>query len=101
MLLLIHLSFIFFILYSYFLNVDESRKTYVLQLAGKLHRCFRSYLTTKYLRDDDGNFIEADRPTLYESLISPKEWETFVAKRNTPEFKVRIILLTSVFYDII
>ncbi len=81
----------YFILQSYFLNVDESRKNYVLQLAGKLHRCFRSYLTTKYLKDDDGNFIDADRPALYESLISPEEWETFVAKRNTPEFQVRII----------
>lgn len=53
--------------------------------------CWRSYLTTKYLRDVDGNFIDVDRPTLYESLISPEEWETFKAKLNTIEFKVRII----------
>ncbi|AES66405.2 hypothetical protein MTR_2g068910 [Medicago truncatula] len=35
-----------------------------------------------YIRD-------VDRPTLYESLISPEEWETFKAKLNTIEFKLR------------
>jgi hypothetical protein len=48
-------------------------------------------MTTKHLRDDDGNFIDADRPALYECLISPEEWETFVAKQNTAEFQIRII----------
>lgn len=80
-------EFVFKETQSYFLNVDESRKKYVLQLAGKLHRCFRSYLTTKHLRDDDGNFIDVDRPALHESVISPEEWETFVAKQNTAEFQ--------------
>lgn len=83
--------FIFVILQKSFLNVDDSRKKYVLKVAGKLHRCFRSFLTKNHLKHVDGTF--KDCPQLYEGLISPEEWTAFTAKRKTEKFQVRLINL--------
>jgi hypothetical protein len=58
----------------------------VLQVAGKLHRGFRTMLTKKHLKDADGNF--KDCPKLYKCLISPDEWKSLVAKRKTEAFQV-------------
>ena len=56
-------------------------------MAGKLLRGFRTFLTTKFLRDAEGNFVDAEFPSKYASLIKEKEWDTFKAKRKTPEFQ--------------
>ena len=56
-------------------------------MAGKLLRGFRTFLNTKFLRDADTIFVDAELPSKYGSLISQKEWDTFKFKRNTPEFK--------------
>jgi len=82
------ITYIFFFV-EFFLNVEDSCKQYLVQLAGKLHRCFRSYLIKKYLKNFDGNF--KDCPAPYESLVSREEWETFVAKRKSGKFQVRTI----------
>lgn len=56
-------------------------------MAGKLLRGFRTFLSTTFLRDTEGTFVDAELPSKYASLISPKEWETFKSKRKTQEFK--------------
>ena len=35
----------------------------------------------------DKFFVDAELPSKYASLVSPKEWETFKAKRKTQEFQ--------------
>ena len=47
-------------------------------------------LSTKYLRDEQKNFVEAELPQLYADLITQVEWDTFVAKRRTDAFKVML-----------
>ena len=56
-------------------------------MAGKLLRGFRTFLTSHFLKDDEGNFVDGEFPSKYPSLISKQEWETFKSKRQTPEFK--------------
>ena len=56
-------------------------------MAGKLLRGFRTFLNIKFLRDADKFFVDAELPSKYASLVSPKEWETFKAKRKTQEFQ--------------
>ncbi|KAI5419214.1 hypothetical protein KIW84_043403 [Lathyrus oleraceus] len=43
-------------------HIDESRQKYCIQLAGKRLRGFRSFLSNKFLKDEEGNFVEAERP---------------------------------------
>ncbi|XP_050896829.1 uncharacterized protein LOC127103624 [Lathyrus oleraceus] len=68
-------------------DIEENRKDHCLKLAGKLLRGFRTFLSTTFLRDTEGTFVDAELPSKYASLISPKEWETFKSKRKTQEFK--------------
>ena len=56
-------------------------------MAEKLLRGFRTFLNTKFLRDADKNFVDAELPSKYASLISPQEWVKFKAKRQTEEFQ--------------
>ena len=58
-------------------------------LAGKRHRGWRNFLTNKFLKDDEGNFVEEDpeRPNKYESFITPEEWVAFVGQRKDDNFK--------------
>ena len=58
-------------------------------LAGKRHRGWRTFLTNKYLKDDEGNFLEEDpeRPKKYENFITPEEWVGFVGQRRDENFK--------------
>ena len=58
-------------------------------LAGKRHRGWRNFLTNKFLKDDEGNFVEEDpeRPKKYESFITPEEWVAFVGQRKDGNFK--------------
>jgi hypothetical protein len=58
-------------------------------LAGKRHRGWRTFLTNKFLKDDEGNFVEEDpeRPKKYESFITPEEWVAFVGQRRDENFK--------------
>ncbi|XP_050918386.1 uncharacterized protein LOC127135795 [Lathyrus oleraceus] len=68
-------------------DIEENRRDHCLKLAGKLLRGFRTFLSTTFLRDTEGTFVDAELPSKYASLISPKEWETFKSKRKTQEFK--------------
>ncbi|KAI5435751.1 hypothetical protein KIW84_022252 [Lathyrus oleraceus] len=43
-------------------HIDESRQKYCIQLAGKRLRGFRSFLSNKFLKDEEGKFVEAERP---------------------------------------
>ena len=58
-------------------------------LAGKRHRAWRNFLTNKFLKDDEGNFVEEDpeRPNKYEGFITPEEWVAFVGQRRDENFK--------------
>ena len=58
-------------------------------LAEKRHRGWRNFLTNKFLKDDEGNFVEEDpeRPKKYESFITPEEWVAFVGQRKDDNFK--------------
>ena len=58
-------------------------------LAGKRHRGWRNFLTNKFLKDDEGNFVEEEpeRPKKYESFITPEEWVAFVGQRRDDNFK--------------
>jgi len=58
-------------------------------LAGKRCRGWRAFLTNKYLKDEEGNFVEEDpeRPMKYESFITPEEWVAFVGQRRDDNFK--------------
>ena len=58
-----------------------------MKLAGKLLRGFRTFLSFKFLKDADGNFVDAELPKKYESLISAEEWEAFKSKRQDPIFQ--------------
>ena len=46
-------------------------------------------MTNKFLKDDEGNFVEEDpeRPNKYESFITPEEWVAFVGQRRDENFK--------------
>ena len=46
-------------------------------------------MTNKFLKDDEGNFVEEDpeRPKKYESFITPEEWVAFVGQRRDENFK--------------
>ena len=58
-------------------------------LAGKRHRGWRNFLTNKFLKDNEGNFVEEEpeRPKKYESFITPEEWVAFVGQRKDDNFK--------------
>ncbi|KAI5391920.1 hypothetical protein KIW84_076644 [Lathyrus oleraceus] len=71
-------------------NIEEERRGFCMKLAGKLLRGFRTFLSSKFLKDADGNFVDAELPKKYESLISAEEWEAFKSKRQDPVFQ-RII----------
>ncbi|KAI5444253.1 hypothetical protein KIW84_012758 [Lathyrus oleraceus] len=53
-------------------HIDESRQKYCIQLAGKRLRGFRSFLSNKFLKDEEGKFVEAERPMNYLVLICLK-----------------------------
>ncbi|XP_073223524.1 uncharacterized protein [Cicer arietinum] len=59
--------------------LDEGRKSYVLRVAGKIHRGFRSHLSNFYLKDREGN-TNAEPPKIYQHYISKDEWSAFVGK---------------------
>ncbi|KAI5432324.1 hypothetical protein KIW84_036169 [Lathyrus oleraceus] len=67
-------------------HIDESRQKYCIQLAGKRLRGFRSFLSNKFLKDEEGKFVEAERPMKYAEIISAEEWDNFVAKRRNKKF---------------
>ncbi|KAI5408955.1 hypothetical protein KIW84_054689 [Lathyrus oleraceus] len=67
-------------------HIDESRQKYCIQLAGKRLRGFRSFLSNKFLKDEEGKFVEVERPMKYAEIISAEEWDNFVAKRRNEKF---------------
>ncbi|KAI5436710.1 hypothetical protein KIW84_023000 [Lathyrus oleraceus] len=67
-------------------HIDESRQKYCIQLAGKRLRGFRSFLSNKFLKDEEGKFIKAEWPMKYAEIISTEEWDNFVAKRRNEKF---------------
>ncbi|CAI8608856.1 unnamed protein product [Vicia faba] len=67
--------------------IEDTRRDYILKLAGKLHRGFRAFLSNKILRDADKFFVDAELPKKYADLITAKEWETFKFKINTQKFE--------------
>ncbi|KAI5389686.1 hypothetical protein KIW84_075110 [Lathyrus oleraceus] len=68
-------------------NIEEERRGFCMKLAGKLLRGFHTFLSSKFLKDADGNFVDAELPKKYESLISAEEWEAFKSKRQDPVFQ--------------
>ncbi|KAI5433900.1 hypothetical protein KIW84_020943 [Lathyrus oleraceus] len=68
-------------------NIEEERRGFCMKLAGKLLRGFQTFLSSKFLKDADGNFVDAELPKKYESLISAEEWEAFKSKRQDPVFQ--------------
>ena len=58
-------------------------------MVGKRHRGWRAFLTNKYLKDEEGNFVEEypELPKKYESFITPEEWVAFVGQRRDENFK--------------
>ncbi|KAI5405755.1 hypothetical protein KIW84_052498 [Lathyrus oleraceus] len=72
-------------------NIEDTtiRKKYILQLAGKRHRGWRTFLTNKYLKDKEIFFVEYDPeyPVKYAIFITEEEWVTFVAQRRDENFK--------------
>ncbi|CAI8617944.1 unnamed protein product [Vicia faba] len=54
-------------------NIEDTRRDYILKLAGKLHRGFRDFLSNKLLRDADKIFVDAELPNKYKDLITPEE----------------------------
>ncbi|XP_050874336.1 uncharacterized protein LOC127076670 [Lathyrus oleraceus] len=67
-------------------HIDESRQKYCIQLAGKRLRGFRSFLCNKFLKDEEGKFVEGERSMKYAEIISADEWDNFVAKRRNEKF---------------
>ncbi|KAI5439735.1 hypothetical protein KIW84_025201 [Lathyrus oleraceus] len=67
-------------------HIDESRQKYCIQLAGKRLRGFRSFLSNKSLKDEEGKFVEAERPMKYAEIISAEEWDNFVTKQRNEKF---------------
>ncbi|KAI5397102.1 hypothetical protein KIW84_063071 [Lathyrus oleraceus] len=43
-------------------------------------------MSNKFLKDEEGNFVEAERPMKYAEIISAEEWDNFVAKRRNEKF---------------
>lgn len=73
-------------------DLDESRKDFVLKLAGRIHKNFRSHLTRNELRDRSGN-IQINAPPLYSGFISNEVWREFVRSRlEDPKFLVSSII---------
>ncbi|WVY91470.1 hypothetical protein V8G54_036984 [Vigna mungo] len=75
-------------------NVDICRKTFVLRKAGLLLRSFRTFLAHKYLKDDNGDYLENppnQPPAQYASIISEDIWRQFIAKRMDKTFKEKSI----------
>ncbi|KAI5398476.1 hypothetical protein KIW84_064025 [Lathyrus oleraceus] len=72
-------------------NIEDTtiRKKYILQLAGKRHRGWRTFLTNKYLKDKEIFFVEYDPeyPVKYAIFITDEEWVAFVAQRRDENFK--------------
>ncbi|KAI5398960.1 hypothetical protein KIW84_064363 [Lathyrus oleraceus] len=68
-------------------NIEEERRGFCMKLAGKLLRGFQTFLSSKFLKDADGNFVDAELPKKYESLILAEEWEAFKSKRQDPVFQ--------------
>ncbi|KAI5429962.1 hypothetical protein KIW84_034516 [Lathyrus oleraceus] len=72
-------------------NIEDTtiRKKYILQLAGKRHRGWRTFLTNKYLKDKEIFFVEYDPeyPVKYAIFITEEEWVAFVAQRRDENFK--------------
>ena len=57
-------------------------------MVGKRHRGWRAFLTNKYLKDEEGNFVEEDpeRPKKYDNFITLEEWVAFVGQRRDKNF---------------
>ncbi|WVY96763.1 hypothetical protein V8G54_028914 [Vigna mungo] len=75
-------------------NVDTCRKTFVLRKAGLLLRSFRTSLAHKYLKDDNGDYLENplnQPPMKFASIISEDIWRQFIAKRMDKSFKEKSI----------
>ncbi|KAI5426523.1 hypothetical protein KIW84_032093 [Lathyrus oleraceus] len=43
-------------------------------------------MSNKFLKDEEGKFVEAERPMKYAEIISAEEWDNFVAKRRNEKF---------------
>ncbi|XP_054817717.1 uncharacterized protein LOC129317413 [Prosopis cineraria] len=67
-------------------DIDESRQDFVLQKAGRALRSFRYFVTQKYLKDPDAEFV-ARVPPLLQPLVKQEDWDAFVASRHEKEFK--------------
>ncbi|WVZ03367.1 hypothetical protein V8G54_024173, partial [Vigna mungo] len=75
-------------------NVDTCRKTFVLRKEGLLLRSFRTSLAHKYLKDDNGDYLENppnQPPTKYASIISEDIWRQFITKCMDKSFKEKNI----------
>ena len=47
-------------------------------------------MCNKFLKDEEGKFVEAERPMKYAEIISAEEWDNFVAKRKNEKFHVSL-----------
>jgi hypothetical protein len=71
--------------------LGDEHYDYVMIVAGTCLRAFRTKLTSNYLKDSDGNIIR-QRTSKYSHVIEQEHWDLFVAKRETEEFQVNIII---------
>lgn len=69
-------------------HIDETHKDYVMKKASKIHRNFRSDLSTLYMRDENGEVVPTP-PSTYEGVITQADWDEFVQSRLSEEFRER------------
>ena len=48
-------------------------------------------MSNKFLKDEEGKYVEAERPMKYAEIISAEEWDNFVVKRRNKKFHVMSI----------
>ena len=68
-------------------DVDTSRKKFVLRESGRLLQTFRTQLSTKWLRDPDGN-VNEHPPKKYAVIITDEDWRAFIDKHVEENFQV-------------
>ena len=81
LLILTHYAYVFL---QRTFEIPDERKSYILSLAGKRYRGWKSFLTNTYLKDKDGKFLEEapGRPTKYATFIDEADWAEFVKQRD-------------------
>src|SRR5262249_2508670 len=68
-------------------DVDTSRKKFVLRESGRLLRTFKTQLSTKWLRDLEGN-VNEHPPKKYAVIITDEDWRAFIDKHVEEQFLV-------------